>query len=168
MKIDEAREKFIHSWGTLSKEWGISKTTAKVHALLLISPEALNADEIMSTLKISRGNANMTTRDLMKWGLVIKELRAGERKEYFRAEKDMWKVFVNIARERRKNELEPLIRLLLEMRQLEGDNKNKETRIFREVTDGIYEVASRADKVLDMVSRSDQSWFMSAFFKLIK
>ena len=52
MKLDEAKEKFIQAWGTLGSSWGISRTMAQVHALLLISPDALSADEIMEQLSI--------------------------------------------------------------------------------------------------------------------
>jgi DNA-binding transcriptional regulator GbsR (MarR family) len=88
MELPEAKQKFIESWGKLGSEWGINRTMAQVHALLLISPEALTTEEIMETLSISRGNANMTLRDLMGWGLIEKQHRAGERKEYFYADKD--------------------------------------------------------------------------------
>ena len=59
MDLNQGKEKFIQSWGTLGSNWGINRTMAQVHALLLISPEALTAEEIMEQLKISRGNANM-------------------------------------------------------------------------------------------------------------
>src|ERR1700741_4977652 len=101
MKYNEAKDKFIQTWGTLGSSWGISRTMAQVHALLLISPEPLSTEEIMEDLKISRGNSNMNVRDLIDWGLVYKELKAGERKEFFRAEKDIWKVAKQIIKERR-------------------------------------------------------------------
>ncbi|RZK15017.1 MAG: transcriptional regulator, partial [Pedobacter sp.] len=64
MELAAAKLKFIEAWGKLGSEWGINRTMAQVHALLLISPEALTTEEIMETLSISRGNANMTLRDL--------------------------------------------------------------------------------------------------------
>ena len=112
MKYQEAKEKFIQTWGTLGSNWGINRTMAQVHALLLISPNAMSADEIMAELQISRGNANINIRSLIDWGLVKKELKAGERKEFFRAEKDMWKTALQIMRERRKRELAPLKEVL--------------------------------------------------------
>ena len=59
MNLREGKERFIQSWGTLGSDWGINRTMAQVHALLLIAEEPLCADEIMEELKISRGNANM-------------------------------------------------------------------------------------------------------------
>ena len=88
MEVTEGKEKFVQAWGTLGTQWGINRTMAQVHALLLISKESLCADEIMEDLKISRGNANTNIRALIDWGLVYKKLKPGERKEFFVAEKE--------------------------------------------------------------------------------
>jgi len=89
MKFDEAKDKFISTWGSLGSLWGINKAMAQIHALLLISPNPLSVDEIMSELKISRGNTSMNLRQLIDWGIVYKENKPGDRKEYFKSEKDV-------------------------------------------------------------------------------
>jgi len=120
MTVQEGRDRFINSWGSLGSSWGISRTMAQVHALLLLAPECLSADEIMDELKISRGNANMNIRALIDWGLVYKELKPGERKEFFIAEKDMWEVFRRIIIQRKKKELEPMLKVLEEVSSVDG------------------------------------------------
>src|ERR1700761_7967816 len=124
MELAEAKLKFIEAWGRLGSEWGINRTMAQVHALLLLTPEELTTEEIMEELKISRGNANMTLRDLMGWGLVEKRHKAGERKEYFYADKDVWNIARQVAKERRKRELEPVLKILEELSQVKGDAKD--------------------------------------------
>jgi DNA-binding transcriptional regulator GbsR (MarR family) len=115
VKLAEAKLQFIQAWGKLGSEWGINRTMAQVHALLLITPDALTTEEIMEQLSISRGNTNMTLRDLMGWGLVEKQLKPGERKEYFFADKDTWNIARQVAKERRKRELDPVIKILDEL-----------------------------------------------------
>ena len=78
MELAEARQKFIHSWGVLGSNWGINKTMAQIHALLLISNEPISTEDIMEELQISRGNTNMNVRTLMDWGIVTKEHKIGE------------------------------------------------------------------------------------------
>ncbi len=70
MKLEAAKQEFINSWGVLGTQWGISRTMAQIHALLLVTPDPIHAEAIMEQLQISRGNANMNLRDLMDWGLV--------------------------------------------------------------------------------------------------
>ena len=83
MELNEAKDKFIQSWGSLGSQWGINRTMAQIHALLLIAPEPMSTDEVMEQLKISRGNANINLRELMNWQLVRKEVKTGERMEFF-------------------------------------------------------------------------------------
>lgn len=168
MKLTESKEKFIQAWGTLGSNWGINRTMAQVHALLLISPDALSAEEIMEELSISRGNANMNLRTLIDWGLVQKELRVGERKEYFMAEKDIWIVFKRIAKERRKRELEPIFDVLAEVKQVEGDKRDRKVKAFVDSIDNIERFAKKADRTLETMIKADEHWLMSSFMKLMK
>jgi DNA-binding transcriptional regulator GbsR (MarR family) len=102
MVLKKAEEKFIAAWGAIGTQWGINRTMAQIHALLLISEKSLSAEEIMSKLNISRGNVNMNVRDLMSWGLVHKVLKFGERKEFFTAEKDIYKTAIQILQKEEK------------------------------------------------------------------
>ena len=121
MNLDEGKEKFIQSWGTLGTSWGINRTMAQIHALLLISPQALCAEQIRCALKISMGNANMNIRALVDWGLLHKQLKPGDRKEYFVAEKDMWEVVKCVITHRKKKELEPMLKVLDEISGVESN-----------------------------------------------
>lgn len=166
MTLEEGKEKFIQSWGTLGSSWGINRTMAQIHALLLVSPEALSAEEIMDKLKISRGNANMNIRALIDWRLVFKELKAGERKEYFVAEKDMWEVGKNIIVQRKKRELEPMLRVLDEVSSVE--EVDQESREFAEIVREIKLFSNKADSILDTLVKSDSNWFVGTFMKMIR
>lgn len=166
MTIEEGKEKFIQSWGALGTSWGINRTMAQIHALLLIRETPLSADEIMEELQISRGNANMNIRALIDWGLVHKELRAGERKEYFVAEKDMWEIIRKIIAQRKKKELEPMLKILDELSEVKGTPQ--ETENFTKVIRDIKLFSSKADSMLDALVKSDANWFVGTFMKMIK
>jgi DNA-binding transcriptional regulator GbsR (MarR family) len=136
--------------------------------LLMISPDALCAEDIMDSLQISRGNANLNLRALIDWGLVRKEHKAGDRKEYFFAEKDIYKVFKQVVKERRKRELEPIFKVLEEVRVIEGDQKDPGVKAFSETISGIRKFATKADKALETVSRAEEIWFLATLMKLMK
>ena len=166
MTLEEGKETFIQSWGSLGSSWGITRVMAQVHALLLISPEALCADDIMESLKISRGSANMHLRSLMDWGLVMKHFRAGERREYFYADKDMWQVVKNIIVHRKKKELEPMLRVLDDLSSVQGDSQEAEE--FLSVVKEIKLFASKADSTLGALIKADSNWFTGTFLKMIR
>jgi DNA-binding transcriptional regulator GbsR (MarR family) len=168
MNLQAGKEKFIQAWGILGSNWGISRTMAQVHALLLVSPDPLSADDIMSELQISRGNANLNIRSLIDWGLVFKEHKTGDRREYFYAERDIYKVFKQVVKERRKRELEPVFKVLDEVRIVDGDQKDASVMAFSETINGIRKFATKADKALETVSRAEETWFVSTLMKLMK
>ena len=166
MEWQEGKEKFLQAWGTLGTSWGINRTMAQIHALLMISPQSLSADEVMKELQISRGNTNMNIRALMDWGLVYKELRAGDRKEYFIGEKDIWKVVRQIIINRKKKELEPILKILDEISGIQ--NTCPEAEALAKVVADMKLFSSKADATLDMLVKADSNWFVGTFMKMIK
>ncbi len=168
MKLSEAKQQFISSWGAFGSHWGINRTMAQIHALLMISPDPITQDDIMEELTISRGNVNMNIRDLISWGLVDRVILSGERKEYFTAEKDIWKVATQIIKERKKRELDPMLKLLAQLEQIDGDKKNKDVKQFIETISSIKKLGSHADKMLDLMTKADENWFLAGLLKVFK
>jgi len=166
MDIQEGKQKFIESWGKMASDWGINRTMAQVHALLLVAPDALTADEVMDGLSISRGNANMNLRALIDWGLVHKKLKSGERKEYFLAEKDMWKVVRQIIIHRKKKELEPMLKVLDEVADVEANCPQSES--FCNVVKDIRTLSHKADRTLDTLAKADATWFSTIFYQMVR
>lgn len=117
-RLAQARDRFVQAWGQMAGAWGVSRTMAEAHALLYIVGEPMNTDEVMDRLQISRGNASMSLRALVDWGLVTRVHKRGDRKEYFLAEQDVWTMLRTIIRERKKRELDPLLVSLHETRDL--------------------------------------------------
>jgi len=168
MKLPEAKQQFISSWGAFGTHWGINRTMAQIHALLLISPDPLTQDDIMEDLNISRGNTNMNIRELINWGLVERVILPGERKEYFTAEKDIWKVVKQIVKERKKRELEPMMQLLDKLEDVEGDKKDKKVKTFVDTVSSIKRLGLQADKTLDVMIKAEENWFVSNLMKILK
>ena len=46
MEYQEAKDKFINTWGSLGTLWGINKAMAQIQALLFISTKPLSMEEI--------------------------------------------------------------------------------------------------------------------------
>lgn len=167
MELADARDQFVQSWGTLGSSWGINRTMAQIHSLLLVSHKPLCAEEVMGMLQISRGNANMNLRALIDWGLVRKEHKSGERKEYFVAEKDIWEMARRVMSERKKRELEPVIRVLEEVSKVKVEKDDEAAREFKEMIKKLKEFVDRLDRLSDKVSRSDRNWFYKSLMKVL-
>ena len=165
--LTAARDEFIAQWGAMGGAWGINRTMAQVHALLMTSDRALTTDEVMAELKISRGNAHQNLRELVGWGLVRSVIRKGERKEFFESEKDVWRMFCTIARERKRREVEPALRALRaceeQTRGLRGDKAAAFNRQIR----ALAQFLAQAESMMDRVSKSEQSSVMPLMLRLL-
>ena len=167
MKLDEAKEKYIQTWGTFATNWGINRTMAQVHALLLTCTEPISTDEVMEHLQISRGNANTNLRALMDWGIVKKELVKGERKEFFVADKDVWYLFKQITKERRKREIEPIIKFLEDLKEIE-DKESDEAKEFIQLMEDFSNVTNKINNIMDLAIKSDDHWLVGKITNLLK
>jgi HTH-type transcriptional regulator, glycine betaine synthesis regulator len=116
--LNDAKAAMIRCWGEMAPYWGISRTMAEVHALLFVCSRELCTDEIMQELSISRGNASMTLRSLLDWGLVRRVHQKGDRKDYYICDASVWEIFESIARQRSKREVEPVLSTIAKSRDL--------------------------------------------------
>lgn len=105
---EEALSVFVDFWGDMASSWGINRTMAQLHALLYAVERPLDTDEIMARLGISRGNANMNLRTLVEWNLVDRIHLPGSRKDFFTAEKDVWKICMIVIQQRQQKEIGPV------------------------------------------------------------
>ncbi|MFN0216446.1 MAG: GbsR/MarR family transcriptional regulator [Saprospiraceae bacterium] len=166
MNIREGKQKFIDSWGKMASGWGIPPAMAQVHALLLISPEPLNADQVKAELGISSGNVSMNLRALLEWELAFKQTSPGERKERYFAEKDLWQVVRQIIIHRKKRELEPVLRVLDELAAVEENCPHSEH--FCSVVRDIRKFSHKANQTLDTLIKADSHWLGGAFLSMVR
>ena len=113
-QLSDTAQKFILHWGEMGARWGINRTVAQIHALLLVSDRPLPADEIAEPLTIARSNVSTSLRELQNWGIVRLVHVPGDRRDHFESLKDVCEMFRIIARERRRREIDPTIGLLRE------------------------------------------------------
>lgn len=167
MNYQEAKKQFIDTWGSLGSLWGINKTMAQIHALLFISPSPLSMEEIMEELQISRGNTSMNLRQLMDWGIVFKTSVAGERKEFFKSEKDVQELARTIAKERSRREIQPTLRVLKEVYSIDDDGTVKTKELIKK-TKELYDLADTANVMMNKIVNQEQNWISKTLVKLLK
>ena len=113
--IEAAQDQFILEWGRMSSSWGINRTMAQIHALLFVTGQPLEVNEIMDRLQISRGNASMNLRELMDWGVVRRFRQPGDRKDTYITETDPYQMFIRIVKERKRREIDPTAEAISEV-----------------------------------------------------
>ena len=124
-RSDELTRQFVEHWGVMARSWGINATMGELFALLYVTGEDWTADDLRERLRVSRGNVSMNLRELIAWGVVHKVHRQGERREYYRAEHDVWTLFRRILRERKRRELDPTLVVLDRSVAMVGDDPSQ-------------------------------------------
>ena len=112
MNVSTFQQRFILHFGEMGSRWGINRTIGQIYALLYISEQPKNADDIVHALHLSRSNVSMGLKELQSWRLVRSQHLPDDRREYFSAPDDIWEIFDVLIEERRKREIDPTLSML--------------------------------------------------------
>ena len=126
--LGQAREVFIEGMSRISQFWGFPKAMGAIFGAIYLSPEPVSLDELVALVGVTKGAVSTNVRALERLGMVQRRIRIGERKDYYVAETDFWKVARGILKERQESEFDQAIGSVsqsLELVQsvLEGDSE---------------------------------------------
>jgi DNA-binding transcriptional regulator GbsR (MarR family) len=153
-----AQDQFILEWGRMSSSWGINRTMAQIHALLFVTGEPLEVNEIMDRLQISRGNASMNLRELIDWGVVRRFRQPGDRKDTYITEVDPYQMFVRIVKERKRREIDPTAEAIAEvLARLPEHDASEEVQSLRARLQALLEIFGIVDAVYKEVLKYEIS-----------
>jgi DNA-binding transcriptional regulator GbsR (MarR family) len=110
-------ESFILHWGEMGTHWGVNRSVAQIHALLYLADRPLHAEEIAGSLKLARSNVSTALKELQAYAIVRRSHVAGDRRDHFIAETDLWEMLIRISAERKRREIDPTIAFLAELKQ---------------------------------------------------
>jgi DNA-binding transcriptional regulator GbsR (MarR family) len=115
MNLPPLIQSFVLHFGEMGSRWGINRTVGQIYALLYVSPEPLNADQIVDALGVSRSNVSIGLRELQGWNLVRAKHIPGDRRDHFCTPGDVWEILRVLAEERKKREVDPTLSVLREL-----------------------------------------------------
>ena len=114
--------------GRLIEFWGFKRNMGRIWTVLYLSPDALSAEDLRECLQLSSGAVSMTLSELARWGVVRKVWIQGERKDFYAAEVQLWRMISRVFNEREKSEviaavdeLEDALRQLDRLRKTAAD-----------------------------------------------
>jgi DNA-binding transcriptional regulator GbsR (MarR family) len=140
-------QRFVEAWGAMGALWGINRSVARVHALLMATEGHLSLEEIAEQLLISKGNASMSLRELRTFGVVRQVEVPGDRRDFYVTEPDVWTMFFRILKERKRREFDPAldaIHRLLEQPGARGEVLGR----LRQMAELLTTVEGVVDRVL--------------------
>ena len=161
--LSTVQRKFILHWGEMGTRWGVNRTVAQIHALLYISPQPLNADDLVEALDVARSNVSNSLKELQGWGIVRLVHVQGDKRDHFESLKDVWEMFRIVMDERKKREFDPTMHMLREC--IAEAEKDKATDEYTE--DRLRELYKFFDTTTTLYAQV-RRWTPAAITKFMK
>jgi len=152
-----AVQKFILHWGEMGARWGVNRTVAQVHALLYVSPEPLNAEQIGHALRVARSNVSTSLRELQNWGLVKVVHRPGDRRDHFTSTRDVWETYQLILDQRKRREIDPTLEALRECVAELNKSRSEDPYVRRRLVE-LLDFFATMDSLYEEVRRMPVNW----------
>ena len=159
-KLEKTVDGFVESVGQLGSNLGLNRVAAQLYALLFMSNESLSLDDMVKHLKVSKGNISVNVRELEKWGAARKVWVKGDRRDFYKAELDMFKIIterLRIGLTRRMEEALQAIKGAEEAIREGGGNFNgkdkKIAKVYRERLEKVKEMYWRLNGLVETASK---------------
>lgn len=111
-KLPAALERFVLHWGEMGGFWGVNRSVAQIHALLITADGPMTAEDIAGALEMARSNVSNSLKELLNWNLIRRVPVRGDRRDHYEAETDVWEVASRIAAGRKAKEIDPAVATL--------------------------------------------------------
>lgn len=112
MNLPPMIQTFVMHFGEMGSRWGINRTVGQIYALLYLSDEPLNADQVVERLGFSRSNVAMGIKELDAMNLIMLRHIPNDRKDYYATHEEIWDIVRNLVEARRKREIDPTLSML--------------------------------------------------------
>ena len=143
-RLGPSERRFILHWGEMSSRWGINRSVAQIHALLYLSKEPLNAEQLTERLALARSNVSTSLRELQAWGVVRVVHQLGDRRDYFESVADAWQMFLTILEQRKRREIDPILGMLRQCLNDQEETDQERSCVFHEqVPPRIYRITGQ-------------------------
>jgi DNA-binding transcriptional regulator GbsR (MarR family) len=131
--LTEARQHALNGLSRISEFWGFPRAMGAIYGAIYLSPQPLSLDELVDQVGVTKGAISTNVRLLERLGMVHRKIQMGERKDYYTAETDFWKIIKNILREREKSEFDHALSTVQESLQMidEGPIDPQEVELAR-------------------------------------
>jgi len=159
---DPIRDEFIHQIGELANGLGLNRSVGQLYAVLYMSPEPMCLDEMARACGMSKGNVSLNVRALERWGAVERAYVSGDRKDYYRANRDVLSIAAGRLKEglgRRLGALDAAVaQASKKVEQMQGEPRARQhykerLQDIRKLTRSLQRVLNNLDKVYQLVKR---------------
>lgn len=156
-----ARDSFIQGISRITHFWGLPKAMGAIYGAIYLSPAPLTLDTLVEQVGISKGAVSTNVRNLERLGMIHKQFKLGDRKDYYVAETDFWNIAKGILKEREKNEFSLALRTVGDSLEIVKKAKvspaeTEVSKFYQERMHGMKSFFDSLDNLVAMVLALDE------------
>ncbi len=160
-ELASARDSFIQGISRIADFWGLPKAMGAVYAAIYLSPSLLTLDELVEQVGISKGAVSTYVRNMERLGMIHKHFKMGDRKDYYIAETDFWKITKGILKERERNEFSLALRAVGESLEMAkkartGQSEGELSKFYQERMKGMKDFFDSLDSLVATILAFDE------------
>ncbi len=163
---DDAELLVADAVGDVIEHWGFRKALGRVWSVLYLRAEPMTATDLGEVLQMSAGGLSTTLTELQRWNVVRRVSRLGERKEFFEAETNLWRMISKVVSERERFVIRSVRERLERAQNLLSAGRDSATRARRGRIGQLLSVAQTAETVAEKFVQSQRADF-SMFTELL-
>jgi HTH-type transcriptional regulator, glycine betaine synthesis regulator len=130
-KYQQATDSLVQALGQLAESAGFNRMIGQIYGLLYLSHTQLSLGEIAERLGASKGSASLNTTSMERWGMIKRFNRPADRRDYYEADTDFWKVIRGIMRNRERKLITDFRNSIKDsLKDLSGTAKDKESKFY--------------------------------------
>lgn len=133
--VEHIETHFLAGLGRIAEFWGFPRALGSAYAAIYLSPTPISLDDLVRAVGVTKGGLSGHVRALERLGMIHRETRLGDRKDYYRADTDFWGVIRRVLREREQREFDRALRTVSECVAMTDDlaaKPNAEMAFVRE------------------------------------
>ncbi len=94
--LQAVNDSMLEGLGQLADYFGYNRVIGKMYGALLLSPQPMSLDDLVDHLSVSKASVSMNMRMLENLGIVREVWVRGDRRKFYEAESDFWKILTNV------------------------------------------------------------------------
>ncbi|NOZ50352.1 MAG: hypothetical protein GXP37_09950 [Chloroflexi bacterium] len=157
-KLQAAGAKFIQAMSQISSFWGFPKAMGAIYGAVYLSPRPITLDALVELVGVSKGAVSTNVRKLERLQMVHKEVKIGDRKDYYVAETNFWRVVQAILQERQNRQFDQALRAVDESLQMVSAASEDDdlSRFYQQRISRMQSFFSTFDKIVTAIAALDE------------
>jgi len=167
-ELNDARTHFVQALSQIGHFWGFPKAMGAIYGAIYLSSDPVTLDELVEQVGVSKGAVSTNVRKLERLNMVHKQIKVGDRKDYYIPENNFWKVLQGVLRQRQSSEFDLALQAVDESLEMikASDEDEDLAQFYQERIERMSSFFKTLDRIVSAIAALDE-FRLSTLHKLL-